>query len=57
MENKIPDISGLTTKNTLTAVDNNIASVTSLVKTIYDTKISELEKNLLIINMTSLLLL
>ena len=57
MENKIPDISGLTTKNALTAVDNNIASVTSLVKTIYDTKISELEKNLLIINMTSLLLL
>ena len=57
MENKIPDISVLTTKNALTAVDNNIASVTSLVKTIYDTKISELEKNLLIINMTSLLLL
>ena len=57
MENKIPDISVLTTKNALTAVDNNIASVTSLVKTIYDTKISELEKNFLIINMTSLLLL
>ena len=57
LENKIVDISGLTTKTVLTAVENNIASVTSLVKTIYDTKISELEKELLIRNMTSLLLL
>ena len=39
-------------------MENKIPSVSSLVKkTIYDTKLSELEKNLLIITMTNILLL
>ena len=59
LENKIPDISSLATKTALTAVENKIPDVSSLVKkTIYDTRISELEKkNLLIIIMASILLL
>ena len=32
MENKIPDISNLATKTTLTAVKNKITSVSNLVK-------------------------
>ena len=47
LENKILDVSSLATKTALTAVENKIPSVNSLVKkTIYDTKISELEKKL-----------
>ena len=59
LENKIPDVSSLATKTALTAVENKIPDVSSLVKkTIYDTRISELEKkNLLIIIMASILLL
>ena len=58
LEDKIPDVSSLATKSALTAVENKIPDVSSLVKkTNYDTKINELEKNLLIIIMTSILLL
>ena len=47
LENKIPDVSSLATKTALTSVENKIPDVSSLVKkTNYDTKISELEKNL-----------
>ena len=58
LENKIPDVSSLATKTALTAVENKMRSVSSLIKkTDYDTKISELEKKLTIIIMTSILLL
>ena len=57
LETKMPDVSGLATKTALTAVENKMTNVSSLVKNSnYDTKISELEKNLLIIIMTSILL-
>ena len=47
LENKIPDISNLATKTTLTAVENKMPSVSILVKkTSYNTKITEIEKNL-----------
>ena len=47
LENKIPDISGFSTKTSLTAVENKIPDVSSLVKEAnYDTKVSNLEKNL-----------
>ena len=46
-QKKNRDVSSLATKTALTAVENKISSVSSLVKnTEYDTKISELEKNL-----------
>ena len=57
LENKIPDVSSSATKTALTAVENKKPSVSSLVKTDHDTKISELEKKLLIMIMTSMLLL
>ena len=58
LENKIPDVSNLATKTALTVVENKIPSVSNLVKkTDYDTKITELEKRLLIIIMTNMLLL
>ena len=45
MENKIPDVGSLATKTALTAVENKIHSVISLVKkTNYNTKFSEREK-------------
>ena len=57
LETKMPDVSGLATKTALTAVENKMTNVSSLVKNSnYDTKISELEKNLLIIIMISILL-
>ena len=57
LENKIPDVSGLLTKTALAAIENKIPSVSSLVKkTDYDTKITELRRNLLIIIMTNMLL-
>ena len=57
LETKMPDVSGLATKTALTAVENKMTNVSSLAKNSnYDTKISELEKNLLIIIMTSILL-
>ena len=44
MEGKIPSITGLATNLALTAVENEIPNVSSLVKkTDYDTKISEIE--------------
>ena len=45
MESKIPSITGLATNSALTAVENKIPNVSSLVKkTGYDTKISDIEK-------------
>ena len=45
LENKIPDASSLTTKTALTAVENKIRNIGSLVETIdFNTKTSELEK-------------
>ena len=45
LEIKIPDVSSVATKTALAAVENKIPDVSSLVKkTIYDTRISELEK-------------
>ena len=42
-----PDVSSLSTKAALTAVENNIPDVSSLVKkTNYNTKITEIEKKL-----------
>ena len=47
LENKIPDISNLATKTALTVVENKMPSVSILVKkTSYNTKITEIEKNL-----------
>ena len=44
IEGKIPSISGLATNSALTAVENKIPDVRSLVKkTDYNTKISEIE--------------
>ena len=50
-ENKIPSISGLATASALTALENKIPNISSLVKTTDDnTKISEIEKKLIMIN-------
>ena len=47
LENKIPDISNLTTKTALTAVENKIPNVSNLVnKTNYNTKVTETENKL-----------
>ena len=55
-ENKIPDVSSLATKAAVTAVDNKIPDVSTLVKkTDYNTKITEIEKNLITITMTYIL--
>ena len=55
-ENKIPDVSSLATKAAVTAVDNKIPDVSTLVKkTDYNTKITEIEKNLITISMTYIL--
>ena len=54
VEDKIPDVSSLVTKTALTVVENKIADVSSLVKkTDYNTKTTEIEKNFLIIIITS----
>ena len=58
VEGKIPSISGLATNSALTAVENKIPDVSGLVtKADYDTKISGIEKKLLIIIMTNTLIL
>ena len=58
LENKIPDISNLATKITLTTVENKMLSVSNLVKkTDYNTKITDIEKNLIIIIMINILIL
>ena len=45
IEGKIPDISNLATKTALTAVENKIPNVSSLVKC-YETKVTEIENKL-----------
>ena len=52
----MPSITGLATTPALTAIENKIPSINNLVmKTDYDTKVKEIEKNLLIINMMNIL--
>ena len=47
LENKIPDISNLATKNVVNKVENRIPSISNLVKkTDYNTKITEIRKKL-----------
>ena len=47
VESKIPGITGLSTSSSLTAVENKIPDVSSLVKkTDYDTKVSDIEKKI-----------
>ena len=47
IEDKIPSMSGLATKTALTAVENEIPNIGSLVKkTDYNTKIAEIEKKI-----------
>ena len=54
----MPSISGLATSSALTAVENKIWNVSSLVKkTDYDTKISEIERKVSDQIMTNTLLL
>ena len=51
VKGKIPSISGLATSSVLTAVENKIPDVSSLVKkTDYNTKISDIEKNIADLN-------
>ena len=58
VEGNIPSISGLATTSALTAVKNKIPDSSSLVKkTDYETKISDIEKQMLIMIMTNILLL
>ena len=58
LENKIPDISNLATKNALTNSENKIPSVSNLVKkTEYNTKITDIENKLIIIIMINILIL
>ena len=58
LENKIPDITNLATKTALTTVENKFPSVSNLVKkTDYDTKITDIEKNSLIISVINILTL
>ena len=58
LENKIPDVSSLATKTALTAIEKKISSVSSLVKKQSMTqKLLKLERSLLIIIMTNILLL
>ena len=58
-EGKIPDVSSLAAKTALSAVENKITSVSSLVKKkqTMTQKLVRLKRNLLIIIMTSILLL
>ena len=47
VEGKIPSITGLATSSALTAVENKIPDVSSLVKKAdYDTKVSDIEKKI-----------
>ena len=57
IESKMPSISGLATKSALTTVENKVPEVTRLVKKKNNTKISEIEKRLVIIIITNILLL
>ena len=52
LENKIPDISNLATEIALTTAENKMPDVSNLVeKTDYNTKVTEIEKNLMTIIM------
>ena len=59
LENKTPGIIGLATKTALTAFENKILDVGSLIKKkqIMTQKVVNLKRNLLIIIMTNILLL
>ena len=55
---KLLSISGLATNSALTSVENKIPNVNNLVtKADYNTQISDIEKKILIIIMTNILLL
>ena len=55
LENKIPDVSSLATKAALTAVEKKLPEVSSLVKkTDFHTKMIEIEKKLIMINILQL---
>ena len=55
LENKIPDVSSLATKAALTAVEKKLPDVSSLVKkTDFYTKMIEIEKKLIMINILQL---
>ena len=55
LENKIPDIRNLATKTLLTTVENKIPDVSNLKKkTDYNTKIIEIEINLIILIMINI---
>ena len=57
IEGKIPSITGLATNSALTSVENKVPNVSNLVtKTDYNTKISDIEKKILIIIMANILL-
>ena len=57
MESKIPSISGLATTSALTAVENKIPDISSLVKkTAYNIKIIEIAKILVIMIFMNILL-
>ena len=50
IEGNIPDDSSLATKAALTAAENKIPNISNLVeKTEYDTKITEIEKKLILL--------
>ena len=50
IEGNIPDVSSLATKAALTATENKIPNISNLVeKTEYDTKITEIEKKLILL--------
>ena len=50
IENKIPDISNFPTKTALTNLSNTVPDITTLIKkSDYDTKIEEIESNMLVI--------
>ena len=50
IEGNIPDVSSLATKAALTAAENKIPNISNLVeKTEYDTKITEIEKKLILL--------
>ena len=57
LENKTPDISNLATKTALTTVENKIPSVSNLTQQTLTQKFLILKINLIIINMTNILIL
>ena len=57
LENKIPDISNLATKNTIATVPNKIPNVSKQTKETIQPKLEKFKINLTIIIMTNILLL